>query len=119
MRTYGRVYDPITKAQTWVEISTDANGGNDYVYVTALAQTLKLNLNESPFYGNFGIPARTVVAQQLQPDYYISFIQNYYAPQFASLLIAKQAQSLGNNKPVYNISAMRNNGSLYQGTVAT
>jgi hypothetical protein len=39
-----------------VEVTTDANGYNDAVYLTTLSQVLKLNLGESPFYANYGIP---------------------------------------------------------------
>ena len=36
MRTYGRNYNP-DGTYTWVEVSTDANGYNDDVYLTTLA----------------------------------------------------------------------------------
>ena len=60
MRTYGRVYAE-DGSYTWVEVSTDANGFDDMVMLTTLAQVLKLNLGESPFYANFGIPELWVI----------------------------------------------------------
>jgi len=93
MRTYGRVLvDPLQPdgPKRWVEVSTDANGLNDFVYLTAMAQTLKLNLNESPFWANFGIPAKQSVLQQIMPDFYIVYTQQYYSQFFAALIVAKR-----------------------------
>lgn len=90
MRIYGRVLvDPSRPKgpKRWVVVETTANGLNDGVYITALAQTLKLNLNESPFWANFGIPAHQSVMQQIWPDFYITFTQQYYNQFFASLII--------------------------------
>lgn len=83
MRTYGRVNG------VWQEVDTDANGFNDAVYVTTLIQCFKLNLNESPFYGQFGIPAKEAVIQQVLPDFYVYFMQQYFSQFFASLTVAK------------------------------
>lgn len=90
MRTWGRTYNELG-VPTWVEVSTDANGYNDLVYVTTLAQTLKLNLNESPFFASFGIPAHESVMQRVFPDYYVAFTQKQFAQYFAALTIAKVA----------------------------
>ena len=43
MRTYGRVTNE-DGTKTWVEVDTDANGYNDAVYVTTLAQCLQLSV---------------------------------------------------------------------------
>ncbi len=90
----------------WVEVSTDANGNNDLVYVTALCQVLQLNLNESPFYANFGIPAIQAVQQQIPPDYYVALTQQAYAPYFASLLISR----VGGVTPTYQINVLTHSG---------
>lgn len=88
MRTWGRVYsDPDT--WTWVEVSTDDQGFNDYVYITTLVQTLLLNLGESPFYADYGIPAQPAVIQQIFPDFYVAMTQQQFAPFFAALTVAK------------------------------
>ena len=78
MRTFGRVYalnkdGSRQKPQPpgypyWQQVSTDANGYNDAVQLTTLCQVLQLNLGESPFYANFGIPAVPTIVQQVQPD---------------------------------------------------
>ena len=140
MRVYGRVLVPyppsgVVDSETvvpgtykWVVVETDANGNNDYVYITALIQCLRLNLGESPFFATFGLPAEVIVLMQLQPDYYVNYIQAYFAQFFASLVISKQPQVVTNEAfqkgaqawttPVYNVSIIRKNGSLYQTTVA-
>jgi hypothetical protein len=71
----------------WVEVDTDANGNDDLVMATAFLQVLKLNLNESPFFGDWGIPARQSVAQQVPPDYYVNLTQSRFAQYFASLIV--------------------------------
>jgi hypothetical protein len=101
LRTWGRV-DGV-----WTEVTTDANGYNDQVYLTTLIQTLKMNLGESPFYGNRGIPAFKSIVQQIFPDFYVTYTQQLFAQYFASLTIVKE----NNPTPTYNISVITNNGA--------
>lgn len=108
MRVYGRVNGK------WVVVQTDANGQNDYVYLTALIQCLKLNWNESPFWSNRGIPAQQSVVQQIFPDFYVALIQQQYAPYFASLQISK----VNSTTPTYDISIITNQGVQIQQSVA-
>lgn len=110
MRTYGR--DPDTKK--WIVIETDAAGFNDMVYVTALIQAFKLNLNESPFWGNYGIPAKPSVVQQIFPDYYVAFLQRAFSPQFASLIVAKEPS----DTPTYRVNITTHQGVRVIGTIA-
>jgi hypothetical protein len=112
MRVYGRTTDELGN-KSWVVIQTDSAGNNEYVYVTALVQVLKLNLGESPFYGNFGIPARQSVMQQLAPDFYVAFIQSQYSQYFASLIIYKAA-AVFPPRPTYNISVLMTTGTKFQ-----
>lgn len=110
MRTYGRVpADPLDPKgpQRWVVIETDPKGFNDGVYLTAIAQTLKLNLNESPFWANFGIPAKQSVMTQIMPDFYVAYIQQYYSQFFAALTLAKRQLP----EPVYDISVVTHQGT--------
>ena len=102
MRVYGRTTD-VNGNKTWVEVETDANGLNDYVYITALAQELQLNLGESPFWGDRGIPAHPSVVQQVAPDYYTMLVQKRYAPFFTSLVISKIPESPGVD-PTYRVN---------------
>jgi hypothetical protein len=115
MRTYGRVaLNPLyPKALTWVEVDTDANGFNDMVYLTTLAQVLKLNLNESPFFSNFGIPAQQSLITQVYPDYYVSFTQQQFAQYFTSLIISREVvtSSKGQPMPVYTVNVVTKYGS--------
>lgn len=106
MRTFGRISDEYGN-RTWVKVETDENGFNDNVYITSLIQVLKLNLEESPFFANFGIPAQQSVMTQVYPDYYINYIQNQYAKYFANLRVEK----VNSEEPYYNIVAVTNLGS--------
>ncbi len=126
MRTYGRVpvylpgttvqaIDPITglPETKWVEVDTTPQGFDDYVYITTLIQVIKLNLGESPFYGNYGIPARQAVMQQLAPDFYVAFIQSQYSKYFASLIVYKAA-AVFPPRPTYNISVLMTTGTKFR-----
>lgn len=115
MRTYGRTYDAYGNP-TWVVVQTDTNGFNDQCYLTTLAQVLKLNLNESPFYANFGIPQYQTIVTQVFPDYYAMMTQMQFAPHFSSLTIMRVPLS---NPPVYNVNAISHNGALLTSTIAT
>lgn len=110
MRTYGRVYDEYGNS-TWTLVETDPNGHNDLVYATALVQTLKLNINESPFYASSGIPAKPSVVQQIFPDYYVAMTQQQYAPHFADLSVARVPNKNGDPKPVYSVAATTKSGT--------
>ena len=123
MRTYGRVaLDPLYPGVlTWVQVDTDSNGFNDLVYLTTLAQVLKLNLGESPFYGNFGIPAKSSVITQIYPDYYVTFTQQQFTQYFTSLIITRSSvtNSKGQDMPVYAVNVVTQYGSKipFQGPV--
>lgn len=106
MRTYG--VDP---SGQWVEIQETG-----YVYLATLAQTLRLNEGESPFYANYGIPAQNSVYTQVPPDLAVNRTQTQYAPFFANLTVVKQQNALN---PTYNISAVFQNGTTISSTVAT
>jgi hypothetical protein len=111
MRTYGR--DANGK---WQVITTDANGFNDSVWLTTLAQILKLNLGESPFYANYGIPQYQTVVSQVLPDYYVMQTQTNVAPNFASLSITRVPNS---DPPTYNVSAVCHSGAILNKTIYT
>ena len=106
MRTYGRVSNP-DGSKTWVVVQTAPDGSNDYVWLTTLCQVLLLNLGDSPFYANFGIPAKPSVVQQVQPDYYVARTQQQFAKYFASLIVAKRAAQAN---PTYDIAVTTNQG---------
>jgi hypothetical protein len=115
MRVYGRTQDVLTGKKTWRTVTTDINGFNDSVYLTALAQVCKLNLGESPFFGTYGIPAHASVVMQVFPDYYMTRIQQQYAPYFGSLILSPIPDSEdddGRPLPAYNINVMTNYGAL-------
>lgn len=106
MRTYGRVTDPVTKAKRWVVVETAPDGSDDYVWITTLIQVLKLNLNESPFYADYGLPAKESVIQQIAPDFYMTRIQQRFAQYFASLIIMRTQDPM----PTYRVAITTNQG---------
>ena len=113
MRIWGRTVDELGN-KTWVEVTTDSNGFNDAVYLTALIQALKLNRGESPFYANYGIPAYQSVMTQVFPDFYVMQTQAQYAAYFSSLTIARVQ---GTSAPVYNIQANTHYGSTLEAVI--
>lgn len=115
MRTWGRVTDAYGN-KTWVEVTPDANGHNDAIWITTLIQNLKLNLGESPLYANNGIPAQQSVVTQILPDFYVAMVQQYFAPYFSSLSIARVQ---GAATPTYTVNIITNQGAKISTTIAT
>lgn len=114
MRTYGRTQDVLTGKKKWWVVITDAGGFNDSVMLTALAQVIKLNLGESPFFGDWGIPAHPSVVMQIYPDYYMARIQQQFAGYFASLILTPQPDAVDQDlrpAPSYLINVLTNYGS--------
>lgn len=68
-----------------------------------------LNLGESVFFGNYGIPEQQSVVTQVFPDYYMSLIQQQFAQYFASLTIERVQ---GSFPPAYNVRAVCHNGAI-------
>lgn len=116
LRTYGRLGGIDGIGGTWVEVTSDANGFNENVYLTTLCQVLKLGLGESPFWANYGIPAQQSVIMQVFPDYYAAQTQTQFAKYFASLVITRVPQS---NPPTYNVRAVTFAGSTLTAKIAT
>ncbi len=106
MRTYGK-----TNTGQWVQVNEIG-----YIWLATLAQTLRLSQNESPFYGNYGLPAHDSVMSQIAPDAAVNRTQSQYAPYFATLTVVKQLNAAN---PTYNISAIFQNGTVVQSQVAT
>ena len=89
-------------------VTTDPNGYNDAVYLTTLAQVLKGNLGESPFYADWGLPAKASVMQQIAPDFNMQLTQQRFAPFFASLQVIKT----DSNPPTYQVNAITHQGAV-------
>jgi len=94
------------------EVIVDAG----YIWLATLAQTLRLNTKESPFYANYGISAEQSVQSQIAPTVDITRTQSQFAPYFSSLTIYKQPNTAN---PTYNISAVFLNGTTVQSVIAT
>lgn len=106
LRTYGRTYNQDGSYQ-WVEVTTDANGFSDEVYLTTIIQVLKLNLGESPFYSQYGIPAQQSIVTQIFPDFYMARTQTQFAPYFASLQVSK----IPSSTPTYQVNVITHQGA--------
>lgn len=131
MRTYGRipvfdsnhipVIDPNTGVQAlkWVEVDTTPDGYNDYVYLLTLIQVMLLNLGESPFYGNYGLPAKASIVQQLPPDFFMMRTQSQFAGYFANVAIARAPAPEGYpiNTPTYQVAVTTQQGFKLNATV--
>ena len=109
MRTYGKLNGK------WVEVTTDASGYDDPCWLTTLCQCIKLQPGESPFYANYGIPAQQSVVSQIIPSYYVSLLQQQFAPRFASLQVSLDTTA---TNPTYNINVITNSGSQVVTSVA-
>lgn len=118
MRTWGRVTNS-DGSRSWQLVETDANGSSDYVWITTLIQTLLLNLAESPFYADRGIPAQQAVQNQIFPDYNIAYTQQLFAPYFASLIVSKISARDANGVPypAYAINAVTLSGTIFQAAI--
>lgn len=106
MRTWGR------NAQgQWVQLT-------DYsqVWIATLVQTLRLGQGESPFYGNYGLPAQQSVVTQIAPDAAVARTQAQYSPYFASLAVSADTTA---RQPTYTVQAVLKNGQLLSTSVAT
>ena len=115
MRVWGRVTNE-DGTKTWVEVSTDPSGLNDAVNITWLAQALKLNLGESPFYGNWGIPAQQSVVTQIFPDFYVWKTQRRFAGLFGSLTVLRVPNL---STPTYQINLTTHVGAVVETEIAT
>ncbi len=110
MRVYGRVTNA-DGTKTWMVVTTDANGYNDAVNLTWLAQVLKLNLGESPFYGSWGIPQIPTIVSQIFPNFYVTQVQTQFSGMFASISITNTTTPGSGNAPVYNVAVTTHSGS--------
>jgi hypothetical protein len=116
VRTYGRIVPDILypHQKVWVQVDTDDNGFDDMVWLTTLIQVIKLNLGESPFWSNWGIPAHPSVVTQIAPDYYMNFTQQNMASHFLYLSIMRQPDALderGVPSPYYLVNVITQYGA--------
>lgn len=105
-----------TQDYRWVEVETDGHGYNDAVWLTTLAQVLKLGLNESPMFGNYGIPAQQSVVTQVFPDYYVIQTQQLFASYFLALLVTRMSDEVN---PTYAVNVTATPGATLLSPVPT
>lgn len=107
MRLWGRAANQDGTRGPWKEVDTEFGTGlNDLLRVTNLCQVLLLNLGESPFFANYGIPAQQSVVTQVFPDFYVARTQQQFSQFFASLIITKQALP----DPTYSVAVTTHAG---------
>ena len=118
MRVWGRIVNP-DLSYTWTEVTTDANGYNDEVMLTAFCQVLQLQPNESPFYADYGVPSIHSVQSQTYPTNNVYLMQQRYAQNFVSLLVAPTTLTEANGAvtPVYNVIATTHTGAILTATI--
>lgn len=118
MRVWARQYTDEYN-YTWVKVETDPSGYNDAVYLSAFAQALQLQPQESPFYAEYGIPSIQAVHSNVTPDMNVYFMQQKYAPNFISLqVIPSHTQGTnGTINPVYNVTAITHTGSVLSAVI--
>lgn len=95
----------------WEVVETGLDGSNDMVNLIWLIQVLLLFLGESPFYAQYGIPAKQSVAQQVAPDFYVARVQQQFSPYFAALIITRTQGPPDN--PTYRVDVTLHNGQKY------
>jgi hypothetical protein len=122
MRVYGRIVPDILypDKKKWVVVETDANGFNDMVYLTNMIQVIRLNLHESPFFSNWGIPAHASVMTQIAPDYYLNLIQQRFAQYFMSLVLTNlpnRFDERGAPEPAYQFNVITKYGAVLTGVI--
>ena len=123
MRTYGRIVpDPLyPDVKKWIEVDIDGNGFDDMIWLTTLIQVIKLNLGESPFFSNYGIPAHPSVVTQIAPDYYMSLTQQRFSSHFMSLIISRRPDGRDTNgilSPYYLVTVITKYGAILSAQVA-
>lgn len=111
MITFGRDENGL-----WQSVETDANGYDDDCYLTTVAQVLQSQLGESPFFAQYGIPARQSITARTHPDYWINRVREQFSPMFTSISIVKTVD-LTNNEPTYHIDALKLSGSAASSTI--
>lgn len=117
-RVYGRVTDLFGKRQ-WIEVTTDSAGYDDEVNVVWMAQVFALNLGESPFYSDWGLPAHQSVMTQVAPDFFVNLTQQRFSPLFASLIVQKveggtmqQPPPFAAPSPTYTVRVVTHAGAI-------
>jgi hypothetical protein len=91
------------------------------VMLTTLAQCLKLNLGESPFWADWGIPAYASIVTQVNPDLHMALMQQRFAPYFMTLMLQKMSDVVddaGRPAPYYAITIITNYGATLDSMVA-
>lgn len=106
MRTYGRDGNG-----NWFRITEESS-----VWLATLVQTLRLGQGESPFFGNYGIPAQQSVITQIAPDAAVARTQAQYAPYFAMLTVTADNTA---RQPTYAVEAVYKDGTLINSKVYT
>lgn len=105
MRVWTRVMGSDGK-RTWQPVDNDQ--GN----IAWLQNSLLLQLGESPFWADWGIPVQQTLVSRVWPDYYLNMTQQRFRDVFPTLQITRRDGGNGAD-PVYDISIILNDGTFY------
>ena len=88
MRVYGRTIDntrPNANFYKWQVVQDD----DDNIRLTHLIQVLQMDIQESPFYSNWGMPVANALITGVLSDVAINNTINQFAQYFAALQITR------------------------------
>lgn len=105
MRVWTRVMGSDGK-RTWQPVDNDQ--GN----IAWLQNALLLQLGESPFWTDWGLPVSKTLVSQIWPDYYLNMTQQRFRDVFPTLQVTRQRVD-GQSDPVYSIRAILSDGTAY------
>lgn len=106
MRVWTRQHQP-DGTQQWKSVD------NKQASIAWLQNALLLQLGESHFWADWGLPVTQNIVTQIWPDYYVNLTQNRFSDYFASLRITHDSTSTEDN-PVYQVAAIFPDGTTYQ-----
>lgn len=106
MRIWTRQHQP-DGTRRWVAV--DRNQAT----IAWLQNALLLQLGESPFWADWGIPVNKTLVSRIWPDYYMTLTQERFADYFASLTITQDPNPADDN-PTYRITALFPDGTPWQ-----
>lgn len=105
MRVWTRQHQP-DGTRRWIAVD-----GNQ-AQIAWLQNALLLQLGESPFWADWGIPVTRTLVSQIWPDYYVNMTQQRFVDSFSSLQITRDPADNDDN-PTYRIAAILPDGTFW------
>lgn len=105
MGIWTRQYQP-DGTRRWVSVR------DNQAIIAWLQNALLLQLGESPFWADWGLPVTQMLVTQVWPDYYVHMTKQRFEDYFTSLRITRDTAQ-DSAEPSYTISALFADGSSY------